>query len=201
MYGSETFVISDYDMTNQNFSLQATKKFVKSFSNNRLNENNIEIIVRHCYIYKLHPVFVLTKMQIESDLLVGSSPYTNVTWLKNRAMGYGLRKKVKETEMGIKNGAWFYIYGGFDLQVYFACKLLRESFDSWKPKMKKEVIDLKKWVIPDNAGTYANYVYTPFYGKHNEYGWKVAPIGIKIFETIYPTFKDKWNEINKDYKY
>lgn len=187
---SETFIISDYDYINQDYTFQETWKFVKSYKNKVLTYDNVEIIYRYCVVYQINILIVLSRLQFESNLLINNENEKSIRWLKHRAMGYGLYLHIR------RDGLKFYKYGGFDIQVYKGIELMRKAFDRWDNTKKIFIKDLKIKVKPINAGTYALYYYTPFYGEHNVYKWKNKAIGILAFESLYPKLKKRYNEVN-----
>ena len=128
-------------------------------------------------------------MQLESDLLWNNGK-DNYDWRRSRAMGYGLYLHFR------RDGLKFYKYGSYEIQVFKGIELMRRAFDAWKEGAEKEIIDLKMFIVPQNAGTYALHVYNPFYGKHNEYGWEEDAIGNKAFESLIPSLLKRWKEIN-----
>jgi hypothetical protein len=165
--------------------MKSVYKFCKSFPENNLTYDNIETVVRYCHIYTINPFPVLLKMEMETGLLRGNTNRSQ-PWLMNRAMGFGLFKKFR------KNGLKYYIYGGYDIQVFHAIKRLRDFFDEWKPGTPKYIVDLKTNIILLNASTYSLYRYTPFYGTHNEYNWEYEVIGNKGFKILFSKYKLKW---------
>ena len=169
---AKTFLISDFDYTNNTIDFTRLYRFVKSFTN-RLTYSDIEVIYRHSVIFKINPVLMLARMQQESDLLFENAKGNRHTWRKYRAMGYGLYKNFRA------GGKKFYVYGGYELQVYFAARTMRKLFDEYRPGVKKKILDTGETIKPENAGTYGLYRYLPFYGKHNKYGWKYEAGGNK----------------------
>ena len=188
VFGQE-YLISDYDFTNQDYTFQKVVKFCNSYKNCQLNYSDIEKIVRHCHIYTINPVLVLAKMQMESDLIYRNMTNKPVSYLKYRAMAYGMAKHFD------RDGKRFCVYGGYDLQVYHAIRTFRKHFDEWTPNTKKEILDLKQEIITKNASTYALYRYTPFYDEHNTYNWEYSAMGNKQFVEMFEKFKKKWNEL------
>ena len=188
LYG-QTFLMSDYDLTNQNYTMGRVYRFCKSYKNNPLDYGEIVTIVRYCHIYKLHPIPVLAKLQLESDLVVRASTNKTIAYLKYRAMGYGLFKNFR------RDGKKFYTYGGYQIQVYFALKTIRKLFDEYRPGLKVNVLEKGIKIVPDNAATYALYRYTPFYDQHNIYNWKIKAIGNRGYIKIYKSFMKKWEGI------
>lgn len=186
---AQEYIISDYDFTNQNFTYQQTTNFIKSYPNNRLTASEMEIVYRYCVMYEINIILALAVMQKESDLLLNNAK-DKYEWRKSRAFGYGMFRNFR------RDGLKFYEYGGYYIQAYFAIKTLRKLFDEWKPGIKKEVIDLKKWVVPQNASSYSLLRYNPFYGVHNEYNWEYDAIGNKAFETLIPEMKKRWSKVN-----
>ena len=120
---TETFVISDYDYTNQDYTFQQIWKLNKSFKKSALNYDNVETIVRYCTVYTINPIIVLARLQFESDLLYRAVPKLSLKWLKHRAMGYRLIYSIR------RDGIKMYKYGGFDIQVYKGIELMRKYFD------------------------------------------------------------------------
>jgi len=183
----QEYLISDYEFTNQNYTMQGVYKFCKSFKNNPLSYDDVEIIVRYCHLYTINPLPILIKMQMESDLLERNLTNKTVRYLKIRAMGYGMAHNFR------LGGLKHYEYGGYQIQIFHAIKRMREFLEEWEPGMKKYVIDLKKDIIPANASSYALYRYTPFYGKHNEYNWKYDAIGNMAFSSLFRKYKMGWD--------
>jgi hypothetical protein len=189
-YATETYILSDYDYTNQDYTFQQVWRFVKSYKNTALNYDDVETIVRYCHVFKISPILALGRLQFESDLLVMSQKHKSIKWLKHRAMGYGLYIHIR------RDGVKMYKWGGFDIQAYKGIELMRKAFDRYDGTKIVQVKDLKRKVKPKNAATYAMYYYTPFYGRHNIYDWKNPAIGVSAFETLIPSLKKRWKLIN-----
>lgn len=187
---SQEYIVSDYDYTNQEYTFKQVLSFVKSYPNNKLTYSDVEVVYRWCVVYEINIIMAFAVMQKESDLLWNNSK-EKYDWRKSRAFGYGLAKNFR------RDGLKFYRYGGYEIQTYFAIKTMRKLFDEWEEGMEKEVLDLGKNIIPDNAGTYSLYRYCPFFGEHNFYNWDKPAIGNKAFEVLLPKLKEKFKEVRK----
>jgi len=189
MLRGQEYLISDYDFTNQDYTFQRVYRFVRSYKQCDLSYSDVEKVVRFCHIYTVNPVLVIAKMQMESDIIFRNTTNKSLSYLKYRAMAYGMIHHFD------RDGKRFCKYGGYDYQVYFAIKTLRKHFDQWDNNTWTTVTDLKRNIMTDNAASHALYRYTPFYGVHDTYNWGMDVMGNEQFVILFNKFKSDWEGI------
>jgi hypothetical protein len=171
-------LITDFQFTNQNYSLNKIHRFIKKFPNNKFTDKQVYFINWQCRAWTINPLPVLATMEKETSIISVPDNVNSYKWREHRAMGYGLINSTRS------NGKKYYKYGFFDIQIHQGVRILRKLFDEYIINYKLKIDDGKKVVTLKNASTYALYRYTP-YTKGNE-----------DFKKIYLKFKNIWNSID-----
>jgi hypothetical protein len=173
------YLISDFDFSNNNsMSQQDIQNFLdKQFSPLRLymdtNPNNIQkewawqIIKDASDRYKINPQVLITLLQKEQSLIIGSA--LNLNTRLNWAMGYAVCDSCSMSDPLIQK------YKGFANQVLYAAKRLRQCLDEpskFRISAQKSYTIDGQALTPANQATACLYNYTPhIHGNLNF--WKI----------------------------
>jgi len=179
---SQQFIISDYDLTNQDWTWDQYDDFYSNFPGNRFSRYDKLIIYQNCRMFTINYKAVLAKLHCENDLLKNNSGPGNHEFRKYTAMGYG------GDNLKNYNGIRVYKYGGFSLQMYLSLKKLSEKFRQFTNGVSVPVKCKDFRVQPDNAASYALYRYTPFYYTHKI--GKVLMGGNKKYAAVHKFLKE-----------
>ena len=190
---SKTFLISDHDYTNQNFTRVQTIYFINSFKKNRMSLSDKVAIYRNAKFYRINVLAILARMQCETDIveLDRTDTIKSYPWRYNMAMSYGILPKYRKRI----DGSTYYLYYGYQVQLRMGVRLMRKAFDQFDHERDIKLYCIDEVISPINAATYANYIYNPYYGVHKKFkGKKLA--GNVIFRYKFLDYKERWREIN-----
>jgi len=181
------FLVENNRFTNQNYTRQDLLDFFELFPENRFTDWQKEFVYKQSRYWRLHPITVLAMAQKEGGVVVypPEDPAEYERWI-NLCMGYGMEYQRKV------NDEVFYQFYGFDVQVNRGARCLRKFFDRYTTNKTVYMHNTKERVQPENAATYALYIYTPFMGEYTWYGKTYA--GQEEFVKIYDKMWKLWNE-------
>lgn len=183
-----SLLITDEDFTNQRFCTEDVRRFVrKNFINCKLTDQELKQICYVAWANKISALVILSKLQQESSL-VENNVTNNYDFRKEIAMGcrvYSYHTKKPR-----------YKYRGFYNQIYWGTYILRFYFEDYE--YGNEIIledkNMKK-VWPQNAASYALYIYCPSFGKVDSHPWLKEGqsfIGNSVFADVFERYKKIW---------
>lgn len=186
------YIISDNDFINPNYTFELTLKFIrKYFTNNKLSDNEIEIIYEAVRENKISVILLLTKIETESSLISGNILKKDYEYRKRFATGYDMyATKIR------KNGTRYKPTAGFENQINGCAKCLRYWYDKFYPGKPVWINLDKNKIYPKNAATYAIYKYCPFYGDFIENGAMCS--GNELVRIVFNMYKENWNKMIKE---
>ena len=182
-----TYLLSDYDMTNQNYSIKQMKKFCQSYSNNKFTDEQIKIIYNSCKQYTIHPLVVFTKLEQENSLTQNKNTNRYEKRI-SRALAYGLY--IKEYR---PDGSWYCPNLGFELQITNSVRIIRKFFNAYVPGTQMSQLQDKGILIPQNAATWTLYRFCPVYGEYLNCGTPCT--GNYLFQYFFYSFKTNWEAL------
>jgi hypothetical protein len=138
-----------------------------------------------CHTYEVNPIFIMVQMEKEASLIRNKTTY-DYPLRERRALGYACW--IKKTN---EQGQEYRPFEGYDQQLSLGVKRLRVLFNEFKPGMSIKVLSKEKIIYPENAATYAMYVYTPFYGEAVAFGHNT--VGNRRFLSLWYVLKPIWD--------
>ena len=133
------------------------------------------------------------QMQKESSLIMNNTTF-DYKWRMNGAMGYYCKLLYTKPD-----GERITVNYGYEIQVSKGLSCMRKWYDSWTKGASLDLLSYEGTITPDNAGSYALYQYTPFYGEAVAFGHNT--VGNRRFMAIWYLFQDEKNNIYHHSKY
>lgn len=177
---------SDYEFTNQNYTINNIKSFLKKFPKNKLTDEQVWFGYYQCRAYSIHPLIWFSTMEKEVGIVSCITnewkDYRKYKWREHRCMGYGL---INSTRI---KGKKYYKYGFYEVQVHQGIKGYRKLFKEAdlflnEPETIFPIDDGMEFVLVTDRAEYALVRYTP----HRK--------GCEDFIKIYRGFKAIWETI------
>jgi hypothetical protein len=180
-------LITDYDFTNQNWHDKQLLAFFDAFEYCKLSISQKYFIHDVCREQVLHPLVIITKMQMEMSI-IDNRVSGRYVFRERWCMAYGMNIT------HIKNGKKYWYYGGYKRQIWYAAKRMVKIDWLFDHGDKVKLVCIKDYIEPDNGATYVLYRYTPYYGWIKYKGHRIK--GNINFKHIYWKYRSIWDNVS-----